>query len=230
MRTMDAMASDPPLPCLSPIPNRHRDRRRRAVATALALALAVVACAAAAGCTACTSDAPQQAPGGRIRPATTTTTAAPVAAHRKPSKPPAPQTPEQKVAAAYREAKAVYFDALLDPWHPDDRLASTRIDPNLRTVQYILKTQASDGIVSRYPHGRRPIITVRAVEVHDRNATVLACQIDDAIQVRTSDGSVKNGDALSSLDRADMEFTKGRWKVRSETGIKAWADRGGCDR
>ncbi|MCU1496858.1 MAG: hypothetical protein JWM47_811 [Acidimicrobiales bacterium] len=180
---------------------------------------------------ACTNDGPRQVAGGQIEPATTpapSTSTPPKATTTTTTA--AALTPEDRIAAAYRDSQAVYADALLDPGHPEPRLSDTRTDPSLTNIRKILQEQAANGIVSRYPTGKPPKVMVRSVEIAGRNAVIHACELDGTLQVKVRDGTITDDDLVSELYRAEMQFTGGRWKVRYETLLATWNDGEGCDR
>jgi hypothetical protein len=166
-----------------------------------ALVLLIVGAASVAlGC-----GASPEAPAGPSARGTGTTFAAPATTSR---------SPEQEVEAAYHRFWEV-FVAANDPPNPDDpRLEEVATGPMLQKMRSSARQDASEGLALQHSSPPQLAIEVQHLEIHGDTATLRACVKDGIQVVRSSDGSVVDGDVVTHIATGTFERSDGRWRLR----------------
>lgn len=211
----------PPPP--TPVDGRIGPRRcGLRMALALAAFLAAVTVVPALACSS-SSNGDAEPPTTTDDPRRTTTTSSTATT--------TPPTPEEQVEAAYLRATDNLYRAAqaADVDHPG--LAETSTGPSLKRFREILGDYRKRGVTVEYIHDEFPRRTVSDIKIlRSDRAQLRVCIVDNARQVRSSDGTVVDGDVWTRLNRAELRRRDGNWVLFSQEGLKRWKDGAGCDR
>jgi len=137
-------------------------------------------------------------------------------------------TPEEAVEAAYLHAMEVFCSYMEDPDQPLDDLRATHTGETLEFITASINRLRKTGERSSYPTGC-PTPLILSVEVEDDEATVVACEVNDAV-VTASDGTVLNDDVVTVTSRAEMSRRESGWFVATQIATDREAGDQPCDR
>lgn len=137
---------------------------------------------------------------------------------------------EEQVRSAYLDAEALYADAYQDERAGTDVLEGRFVDPLLTEITATVERVRAAGIRVEYRDGRPPPTTVESVTVDPvgTTAVVRTCVIDDAIQVRLTDGQVVDDTVVSQRQDVTMVRTPDGWKAQRRTVVTEWPGPTGC--
>jgi hypothetical protein len=134
---------------------------------------------------------------------------------------------EAEVEAAYLRYWAVVDRLVQSPDGDDAELAARAVDPVLAVVRDDLREYAARGTYVELPRTSRPH-AIQRVEVTDGRATVIACQLDDAV-VHRRDGSIVDDDVLTKRLEASLVHVDRTWKLSESRVVEQWSGDAGCD-
>jgi hypothetical protein len=109
----------------------------------------------------------------------------------------------------------------------DAELARRAVEPALGFVRDDLRSYTARGTRVELPRGSRPHEIV-LVDVLDGRATVVACQLDDAV-VRGADGTVIDDDVVTKRVSAELLRVGGSWKLADAQIVEQWDGAVGCE-
>ncbi len=142
-----------------------------------------------------------------------------------------PLTPKEQVETAYLKAVSTYYEVARHPDPDNPALAATRSGPSLAKAWELLSGFRKNDIEVQYIDDKPPTPRIRGIAfVGQDRAFVTACLVDDARQVRASDGSVVNDAVVSRLDKADLRRQGSIWRMYGLEALNGWKDGHGCDR
>lgn len=142
-----------------------------------------------------------------------------------------PPTTEEAAEAAYVEAMTALLKAGESPDPDDEDVTRTHVGPSLVKAKELLQGFVDRGVLIEFPNGILPSPTVEGVELQRVDqALVTACLIDNARQVRQSDGSVVDDTVVSRSTRAEMRLVRDAWLLYAQESLNEWPDDEGCER